>query len=174
MMKKAIVFLGSIVLILIILVVIKSIRDKKGVQYHTVTPTVRSIERKIIVPGVIVPSKEIDVRSTISGVMEELYVRVGEYITKGQAIAKIRFVSEPKEYQNFLRRFQIAEAQYQNSKNNFERSEILYEKKVIAKAEYEAVLTNYLTTKAEYEAALKDLQFVEGVQTETSGISKII
>ena len=161
-------------MILVTLVVIKSIKDKKGVQYHSVTPTMRTIERKIIVPGVIVPSKEIDVKSTISGVMEELYVRVGDPVIKGQAIAKIKFVSEPKEYQSYLRRYQIAVAQYENSKTNFERSETLYEKKIIAKAEFETSLTNYLTIKAEYEAALKDLQFVEGVQTEASGISNII
>jgi HlyD family secretion protein len=163
-----------VVLILVVLVVIKSVRNKDNHQYQTTTPTIRTIERKIIVPGVIVPSKEIDIKSTISGVMEELYVRIGDHVAKGQAIAKIKFVSEPKEYQNYLRRYQIAEAQYKNSKNNFERYEMLYEKKVIAKADYEMEFTNYLTTKAEYEAALKDLQFVDGVQTEASGISNII
>ena len=173
-MKKIIVFLACTVLILIVFVVIKSSKDKGVKQYQTITPTIRTIERKIIVPGVIVPSKEIDIKSTISGVMEELYVRVGDHVTKGQAIAKIKFISEPREYQNNLRRFQIAEAQYKNSKNNCERDEILYEKKLIAKADYDIALTNYLTTKAEYEAALKELQFVEGVQTETSGISNTI
>ena len=173
-MKKIIVILSSIVFILTALVVVKSIKEKKNVQYHTVNPTVRTIERKIIVPGVIVPSKEIDIKSTISGIMEELYVSVGERVTKGQAIAKIRFVSQPQEYQNYLRRYQIAEAQYENSKTNFERSEFLYERKVIAKSEYEIALTNYLTNKAEYDAALKDLQFAEGVLPETSGISNII
>ena len=169
-MKKIIVFLSGITLILIVFVVIKSVKGKESNWYNTVTPTVRTIERKITVPGVIVPSKEIDIKSTISGVMEELYVKVGDPVTKGQAIAKIKFVSEPKEYQNYIRRLQIAEAQYENSKNNYEQDKILYDKKVIAKIEYELALTNYLTTKAEYEAALKDLQFVEG----KSGISNTI
>ncbi|MDR1115485.1 MAG: efflux RND transporter periplasmic adaptor subunit [Tannerella sp.] len=174
MTKKVTVFLGCIVLVLIILVVVKSLKNKGKNQYKTITPTVRTIERKIIFPGMIVPSKEIEIKSTISGVMEQLYVRVGDHIAKGQAIAQIKFVSEPKEYQSYLRRFQIAEAQYENSKNNFERNEILYGKKVIAKADYEVALTNYLTTKAEHDAALKELQFVEGIQTEASGISNII
>jgi HlyD family secretion protein len=172
--KRMIAFLGCVMLVLIVLVIIKYIRDKKNNQYHTITPTARMIERKIIVPGVIVPSKEIDLKSTIPGVMEELYVKIGDHVTKGQAIAKIKFVSEPREYQNSLRRYQIAKAQYENSENNIERDKILYEKKVIAKVDYEITLTNYLTTKAEYEAALKELQFVEGVQTETSEISNII
>ena len=173
-MKKIIVFLGCIVVVLIVLVLIKSIKDKDKKQFNTLTPTVRTIERKIIVPGVIIPSKEIDLKSTISGVMEELYVRTGDHVTKGQAIAKIKFISEPREYQSYLRRYQIASAQHENSKNNYERDKALYEKKVIAKAEYDMVFTNYLTTKAEYEAALKELQFVEGVQTESSGVSNII
>ncbi len=173
-MKRVIIFLGSIVLILIILVVIKSFKNKENNEYNTTIPTIRTIERKIAIPGVIVPHKEIDIKSTISGVMEELYVKVGDNVSKGQAIAKIKFVTEPKEYQNYQRRFQIAEAQYENSKSNFERSEILYKKNIIAQIEYEFALTNHLTTKAEYEAALKELQFVEGVQTETSGISNII
>ena len=173
--KKIIIFLGCIVFILILLVAIKSFNDKRNIQqYNTITPTVRTIEKKIIVPGVIVPSKEIDIKSTISGVMDELYVRVGDHVTKGQPIAKIKFISEPREYQNNLRRFQIAEAQYENSKKNHERDIVLYDKHVIAKAEFDISLTNYLTTKAEYEAALKELQFVEGIQTEMSGISNTI
>ena len=63
---------------------------------------------------------------------------------------------------------------FRSSKNNYERDKILYEKKVIAEVEYNIALTNNLTAKAEYEAALKELQFVEGVQTETSGISNTI
>ena len=173
-MNKIIIVLSCIVIVLIVLVVIKSFNNKKDDRYSTITPTVRTIERKIIVPGVIVPSKEIDIKSTISGVMEELYVKVGDNVTKGQAIAKIKFISEPREYQNNLRRFQIAEAQYENSKKNYERDTILYNKNVIAKADFDISLTNYLTTKAEYEAALKELQFVEGVQTEMSGISNTI
>ena len=175
-MKRFTLLLGCIVLILIIFVAIKSAKDKNKDknQYHTIMPTARTIERKIIIPGVIVPSKEIELKSTISGIMEDLYVRIGDHVTKGQAIAKIKFISEPREYQNNLRRFQIAEAQYKNSKTNYERDKNLYEEQVIAKSEYDISFTNYLITQAEYEAALKELQFVEGIQTETSGGSNII
>jgi len=173
-MKKLILFLCGIVLILIVFVVIKSANDKGKEQYPAINPTVRTIERKIIIPGVIVPSKEIDLKSTISGVMEELYVRIGDPVKKGQAIAKIKFISEPREYQSSFRRYQIAEAQYNNSRNNFERDKTLYEKNVIAKMDYDVSYTNYLTTKAEFEAAQRDLQFLEGSHTETSGISNII
>ena len=172
--KKIIILLGSVVLVLVLLAVIKSLKDNGNKKYDTLTPNIRTIERKIIVPGTIVPSKEIDIKSTISGVMEQLYVKVGDHVTKGQAIAKIKFVSDPKEYQNYLRRYQIAEAQYENSKSNFERNKILYEKDIIAKADYEIAVTSFLTTKAEYEAALKELQFADGIQTEASGISNVI
>jgi len=173
-MKKVIIILSGIVLILVLFVAIKGAKDKGGKQYQTVTPTVRTIERKIIIPGMVVPSKEIEIKSTISGVMEELYVKTGDQVTNGQALARIKFISEPREYQNNLRRYQIAEAQYRNSKANYERDENLFEKKVIAKADFDVSQTNYLTMQAEYEAALKELQFVEGVQTETSRISNII
>ena len=172
--KRIILFLGCVVLILITLVVIKSNKNTDKNKYNTITPTVRSIERKIIVPGMIVPSKEIDLKSTISGVMEELFVKIGDQVTKGQAIAKIKFISEPREYQNYLKRYQIALAQHENSKNNYERDKLLYEKKIIAMAEYDISFTNYLTTKAEYEAAYNELQFVEGSKNELSGITNFI
>jgi HlyD family secretion protein len=176
MMKRVIIVLGCIVFILIVFVIIKSFKDKdkKNDMYEMITPTFRTIEKKITVPGVIVPSKEIDIKSSISGVMDQLFVKVGDYVSKGQAIAKIKFVSDPKEYQEDLRRFQIAKAQYDNSKAGFERNNILYEKKIIAKEEYESSLANYLAIAAEYDAAKKELQFVEGVQSEASGISNII
>ncbi len=169
--KKITILLGCIVMMLIVLVVIKSSYVRGTEKFQTITPTFRTIERKIMIPGTIVPSKEIDIKSSTSGVLETLYVKTGDAVTKGQAIAKIKFISEPREYQNILRRFQIAEAQHNHSKIKYESDKMLFEKAVIAKEEYDMTLTTYLTTKAEYEAAQKELQFVEGVQTEVSQIS---
>jgi HlyD family secretion protein len=172
--KKIKILLSIVVLILIVAVIVKTSNGKDKRKFKTLTPSIRTIERKIIVPGTIVPAKEIDIKSTFSGVMEQLYVKVGEYVFKGQAIAKIKFVSDPKEYQNNLRRYQIAEAHYKNNQKNLERTKLLYDKKIIPLSEYEDIQTNWTATKAEYDAALKELLFVEGKQTDIEGISNII
>ena len=106
------------------------------------------------------PSKEIDIKSNISGVLDELFVNVGQQVHKGQVIARIRVETNPAEYRQLQKRLEIAEAQFRSNQTNYNRSWQLYEKKVIAAADLEREQISFLLAKAEYEAALAEWQIV--------------
>ncbi|MDR2909947.1 MAG: efflux RND transporter periplasmic adaptor subunit [Bacteroidales bacterium] len=137
-------------------IVYRAVESSKYDPVLTVKPEFRDISRTILVPGTIMPSKEIEIKSNISGVLDELFVQIGQELQKGQVIARIRIETNPVEYQQLQKRKDVAETQFKNSQANYNRSKLLYDQKVIAKADFEKEETSYLLAKAEYESALAE------------------
>jgi len=55
-------------------------------------PFKSSISKKVVATGIIKPKTEVNVKTVVSGVVEELYVKPGELVKKGQKVAKIKVV----------------------------------------------------------------------------------
>jgi HlyD family secretion protein len=89
------------------------------VTEQTVKLHLRDISRNIVVSGTIIPSKEIEIKSNISGVLDELYVKVGQYINKGQAIARVRVETNPAEYRQLQKRVEVIETQFRQRRHNY-------------------------------------------------------
>ncbi len=137
-------------------IIFRAIESSKHDPVPTVKPVFRDISRNILVSGTIMPSKEIDIKSNISGVLDELFVQIGQKVYKGQMIARIRMENNPAEYRQLQKRVEVAATQFKNSQSNYERNKQLYERKVIAPADFEREETSYLLAKAEYEAVLAE------------------
>lgn len=108
------------------------------------------------------PSKEIDIKSTISGVLEKLLVQVGDEVVGGQPLAQIRYVKDPLEYRRLLKELEIAETRYLTAEASFERTENLYVKKLIAQEMYEGEKSNLAVLLSEYESVESELDMLKG------------
>ena len=137
-------------------IIYSAAESSKRDPVSTVKPVFKDISRSILVPGTIMPSKEIDIKSNISGVLDELFVQVGQQVEKDQFIARIRMETNPAEYRQLQKRLEVANVQFKNSQANYKRSMQLYERKVIAPVDFEKEETSYLLAKAEYEATLAE------------------
>ncbi|MDR0814861.1 MAG: efflux RND transporter periplasmic adaptor subunit [Bacteroidales bacterium] len=142
-------------------IVYRAVKSSDRAPEETVKPVFREISRKITVPGIIMPSKEIDIKSNISGVLDELFVKVGQPIGKGQAIARILMETNPTEYRQLQKRVEVSGAQFRNSEANYERNLTLFKKNVIAQADIENEEMAYQLAKSEYEAALAELRLAD-------------
>ena len=147
-------------------VVYRAVESSNTDPVPTVKPVFRDISRSIQVPGTIMPSKEIDIKSNISGVIDELFVHVGQKVHKGQVIARIRMETNPAEYRQLQKRLEVTETQFKNSQASYDRNRLLYDWKVIAPADFEKEEMSYFLAKAEYEAALAEWQLA-GNQHQT-------
>jgi len=134
-------------------------------HFATVNARYRDIEEKLIIPGTIEALKEIDVKSTISGVLEKLYVQVGDEVIAGQNIAKIQLVVDPVEYEQLEKDKTDAQIRFENMKNEFNRSKQLFERGVIAKEEFEQGQTDFNLAQSEYEATIRRLNMLKGNYT---------
>jgi len=60
------------------------------IAYKTASPFVTDIVKKAVVPGALVPRREIAIKAHVSGVIEKLLVEPGQPVKAGALIAKVR------------------------------------------------------------------------------------
>ena len=113
-------------------IVYRAIQSSNRDYTLTVSAQIRDIEKTMTISGVIQPLKEIDVKSTISGVLEELYVQTGAEVDLGESIAKVQYVKDPMEYKRLQKELDVAKTRLDNAKSNYERVHTLYLKEVVA------------------------------------------
>lgn len=163
----------SLILVFLAFVIYRAAKGGRKIPASTIRAEYRDIESKLTIPGVIQPSKEIDIKSTISGVLEKLLVQVGDEVVGGQPLAQIRYVKDPLEYRRLLKELEIAETRYLTAEASFERTENLYVKKLIAQEMYEGEKSNLAVLLSEYESVESELDMLKG-QYNQKGISNII
>lgn len=143
--------------------------------YKTEKPFVTSITKKTIATGSIVPLKEVNIKSQVSGIVEELYVEAGQNIKSGQPIAKIKIVPNLANINQAENSLEQAKIQLTEAKKELDRFQQLYDQKVVAEQEYRRYLSDYTLKKQAVDAAANQLQILKsGTSMRKSEVSNII
>lgn len=172
-MKKSSVIAIVLLVITVGYIYIRSSNRKDNMRYETTYAQMRDIEQSIIVSGAIEPLKEIDIKSTISGVLEELLVKVGDDVTMGQPIARVQYVKDPMEYKRLVNELDRAKTRLENAQTSFDRIQKLFDNEVVSAEEYESSLNNLKLVKSEYETTSSELNMLKG-KYEGDMVSNII
>ncbi len=166
--KKIIWYIiGALVLIVIVVLAVKKGKSSEAQKVAVEKVSRRNIVETVSANGKIQPAKDVKISPYISGEVVKLYVKEGNFVKKGQKLAKI----DPKIYissfqqaeaavktteanrANSKARLAQAQAQYTKSRLDFARSEELWKKQVISDADFDAARSSYLVAKAEVKAA---------------------
>lgn len=145
--------------------------EKAPEQFEIVKAQKRTIIKKTIATGTVVPKNETDIRPRVSGIIDELYVVAGQKIRKGDKIAKIRIVPNMAELNAAENRVKQAENAFANSKIDYDRQKELLQKGVSAKAEFQKYELSYNQTRQELDAAKNNLSIVKDGINKASGIA---
>lgn len=143
-------------------IIYRAVQSNRGSEAAIIRPEFRDIEKTLTISGVIQPSKEIEIKSTISGVLDELFVQIGDKVTYGQPLARVQFVKDPLEYKRLLKDLEVAETRLKNEEKIFERAQELFDKSVVALEEYENERTNLSIVQSEYQAIAAELDMTKG------------
>jgi len=159
--------IGAVVLVVIVVLAVKKGKSTEAQKVAVEKVTRRNIIETVAANGKIQPAKDVKISPYISGEVVQLYVKEGDFVKKGQKLAKI----DPKIYissfqqaeaavktteanqANSKARLAQSQAQFTKSKLDFKRSEELWKKQVISDADYDAARSSYLVAKAEVKAA---------------------
>lgn len=159
--------IGALVLVVIVVLAVKKGKSSEAQKVAVEKVTRRNIIETVSANGKIQPAKDVKISPYISGEVVKLFVKEGNFVKKGQKLAKI----DPKIYissfqqaeaavktteanqANSKARLAQAQAQYTKSKLDFARSDELWKKQVISDADYDAARSTYLVAKAEVKAA---------------------
>jgi HlyD family secretion protein len=148
---------------------------KDPVVYKTESPFMTSIVKKTVAVGSIVPRKEINIKSQVSGIVDELYVEAGEVVNKGELIAKIRIVPNIVNVNNAESSLQSARISLEQARKELDRNKALFEQKAISEQEYNKIVLDFDLKRQSVEAAESNLQLVrEGASKKAGQVSNLV
>ena len=131
------------------------------------------VERRI--HGKIRPAEEIKVKSKINGVVEKVYVEVGQKIKEGEKIALIKKISEPMEIEQLKTRVNLLKIQLEAAKQKYQREKKLAASGLTSDAEFETIKANFNEATEQLKSAKKRLQMAtSGMLTMDRSLSNTI
>ncbi len=152
------------------------------IVYEVEQPFRTKIIKKTVATGSIMPRKEIQVKPTVSGVIEALYVEAGQPIKAGQLIAKIKLVPnleglnrDQLSINSAQNNLETARINHKNAQIEYDRNKKLFDEKVISAQEFQRFETDLRIRKEALDAAQRNLGFTQqGAVQRSGGISNDI
>lgn len=148
--------------------------EKEDIISQTTKPFITNILNKKIISGNLYPIKEIEIKSPISGTLEEYYVHVGDVVKKGAKLAKVKLLPDPSQVENAQRNLNTARITFDADRIIFERDKSLFEKGVISKTDFEQSTKSNLISKEQFESTENQLHLLEEGSIPSRNISNII
>lgn len=170
--KKWIIAIIILIVVIIAGLIFAKKRNEHVIEVSVEKAEMRSIIETVAANGKIQPALEVKISPYISGEVVDLFVREGNYVTKGQILAKIDptiYLSNYEQVEasvnsakanmaNTKARVAQAEAQFAKSKLDRDRNEKLWEQKVISDADWDGIKASFKVSSAEYDASKESLK----------------
>lgn len=138
----------------------------KPVRVRTVSVQQQNLQLEIKAIGTVIPAHTVNVQSQVSGVLQQIYFKEGQWVKKGELLAQL----DPAPFQVALAQAQGTQqqnlAQLQNAETELKRYQLLFKQDSIAKqqVEQQQALVNQLkgqikSNKAQVDAAKLQLSY---------------
>ena len=176
MKKRWYIILGIVIVGIIAWIMYsKKSETKEEDKSAFIQPQIRDIENKQLLSGRLQSSKEVNIKSELAGIIDQLYVKVGDEVRAGQAIGKIRTLPDPRASQDANRQIETSQINLERIKANYLRNKMLFEKEVISKMEYESSLQEYKIAQNDLSNARANQKITrQGFSNKSDFVSNII
>ncbi len=142
--------------------------QEKPVVYQSDEVFTSTIVKKTVAVGKVIPRREVEIKSQVSGVVEQLYVVAGQTVNKGDIIAKITLAPSMVMLNQAESQLETAKLNFQNATVEFERQKKLFAEKLISASEYNKFLLNYDLQREAVTAAENNLLLMKSGATKKS------
>jgi len=150
----------AVVLIVVVFVILKGSGDS-GESRATVKVERKTIVDKALAVGSIEPLNEIAVKSKISGVVGQLFVKVGDYVEKGQALLEVKPDPTPLELVQAKRNVQMRKIAVVMLKKDLTRNKELKSKNLITDRDFDIIERDYEESALNLKMARERLELLE-------------
>ncbi len=154
--KKAVI--PILILLTILLVYLLFMRNSTAVKVTVTEVTLGDLTSTVSAPGIVRPLTEVQISSSINGIVQQLMVKEGQEVKKGDLLLQI----DPSEFRSQVRRAQagleVAQANLQQARSQWKRAEQLYKSNLISEQEYESAKTNHLLSQAQLKESKANLE----------------
>ncbi|WP_188152213.1 efflux RND transporter periplasmic adaptor subunit [Teredinibacter waterburyi] len=146
--------------------------QQKPVEYTTTTAEIRSVVKKTVATGKIIPRREVEIKSQVSGVVEKIYIDAGEKVKKGELIAKIEIIPNMERLNAAESQVETAKLKHANAKREFERQKKLFEDRLIPEFEFNKYSLDFELQAETLQAAESNLAIIrEGASKKAGKVS---
>ena len=150
-------------------------KKRLAAAIKTEAPVKMDIINKRVISGSLVPHKEVELKTQIAGILDKLYVAVGDTVTQGTVIARIKVLPKSSDVVSAKKMLQIAQIALEEAEAKYQRSKQLFEQKMLAPEQYGSHLKAWKIAREEAAYAQKHLDFVlKGHIAGAQGASKMI
>jgi membrane fusion protein (multidrug efflux system) len=120
---------------------------KPEVDFFQAKSITGEVEKKY--PGIIEGTVNVDIKAQVSGYLEAIYVKEGDYVTKGQSLFKIKADVYAEQVNNSRAAYKSALANLANAKLEIEKIKPLVEAKVYSDMQLKTAQANYDAASAQ-------------------------
>ncbi len=159
----AIVFVGT-------LVFLYRKSHQSTVVYQLDTPARMTLVRKTVAIGKVIPRREIEVKSQVSGVVDRLYVTPGQTVKKGDIIARIALRPNMLSLSSAEAQLETAKINLRNQALDLERYRKLAAQGLISESQYNQYTMNYDVQKEAVDSAQDSLLLLKTGSTRSSNM----
>jgi HlyD family secretion protein len=155
-MKRIIKYLILAVIVVVFLGTLVFLYRKSNEQpvvFKVDSPAKMTIVKKTVATGKVIPRREIEVKSQVSGVVEKLYVVAGQPVKKGTVLARIALRPSMLNVSQAESQLQSAKLNLKNQAADLERYRKLVGDGVISQSQFNTYSTNYDLQKEAVAAA---------------------
>ncbi len=171
--KIALILFGTVFIGTIVFLIVKSRPNRDDLQ--TIVIEKRTIEKKIMASGSIVPKTEVEVKSSLSGVVDSIFVKPGDLVEKGDPILSVKVVPNSLDLNSSESAYNKCHIILEKALLDLNRSKQLYENNSISESEYKISITDYNLAEQDYlEASNRIMLLKEGKLKVGSEINNII
>jgi HlyD family secretion protein len=135
-----------------------------------------TITDKALATGQIVPEQEIQVKSQISGIVQQCFAEVGDRVEVGQPLFAITPDPTPLELNEVERGVQLAEVAFAKASADFERNSTLWKEGILSKEAFDASKQAYDQARIQLDLARERLALTkEGkISRAKGGVDSVI
>ncbi len=148
----------------------------KKIEFKVESPEIKDISEKTIATGSVIPRKEIEIKPQgVSGIIEQIFVKPGEMIKKGDKIARIKIIPDMINLNAAESRVNRSKIAYEDVKKDYSRDKELLGKEVISEEEFRKTKVRYFDSLEELNSAENNLQLIkEGVTKKSASTTNTI
>jgi HlyD family secretion protein len=168
--------IGIIIILLSIVgfIVFYSFNRNNEINYTTICFEKRDISETIYIPGNVFPAKEIEIKSHLSGILDSIFVKIGDCVVSESPVASIKLVPSASDIERLENNLNIAQIDYDARLVDYEIEKRLYRSNIIPKVEMDGYTKNYKLTKENLISAKNQLDILKKGRIASKNISNIV
>lgn len=142
---------------------------------NTSHPTRKTIEQKITAIGQIIPRQKVKIKSQANGILVEMLVKPGQWVKRGDLVARISLWADPVEINTVRAEINKAKFEHDRAAQELTRQKALHKQRLVSDTQLQDTQLKINLTRTALDQARRELELrMKGVSQQLKTTSTLI